>query len=548
MLFSKEVTIQMLKLSSENIKNKIAWQSAGIELPQFDYDKMVADTRENPTWVHFGAGNIFRGFTAVLQQKLLNSGKAQTGIIAAETFDFEIIDRIYAPYDNLSLLVIMNADGSLEKKVVGSISEGLVGDVSREQDWNRLQEIFTKPSLQMASFTITEKGYSLRKLSGEYFDFVLKDMENGPAQPIHAMSKVASLAYARYKSGKLPIAFVSMDNCAHNGEKLHEAVEAIVKRWVENELVESGFLAYINDESKVSFPWSMIDKITPRPSEAVKASLNAAGFESTEAICTTKNTYIAPFVNAEGPQYLVIEDRFPNGRMPLELAGVLFTDRETVDRVEKMKVCTCLNPLHTALAVYGCLLGYTLIADEMKDSQLKKLVEKIGYDEGLPVVVNPGVINPEDFIREVIEQRLPNPYIPDAPQRIATDTSQKVGIRFGETIKAYGKREDLDPATLTYIPLVIAGWCRYLLGLDDKGEVMPLSPDPMLDVLKSYLSCVKLGDEESVGDSLKLILSNESLFGVNLYDAGLGEKVEGYFKELVSGNNAVRATLQKYLG
>ncbi len=537
----------MLNLSKKSIKNRQPWLDAGIELPEFDYDKMASATGENPAWVHFGAGNIFRGFIAILQQKLLNMNKAQTGIIAVETFDFEIIDRMYAPYNNLSLLVIMNPDGSLDKKVVGSISEGLVGDESREKDWSRLKEIFKKPSLQMASFTITEKGYSLRKISGEYFDVVLKDMQEGPEHPAHIMSKVASLAYTRYKSGKLPIAFVSMDNCSHNGEKLHESVETIVKKWVDNGLVESDFLKYINDKGKVSFPWSMIDKITPRPSDSVKASLNALGFENTEIICTGKNTYIAPFVNAEGPQYLVVEDSFPNGRMPLELSGVLFTDRQTVDRVEKMKVCTCLNPLHTALAIFGCLLGYDLIADEMKDMALKKLVEKIGYEEGLPVVVNPGIINPGSFIKEVIEQRLPNPYIPDTPQRIASDTSLKVSIRFGETIKAYRERKDLDPATLIYIPLTIAGWCRYLLGLNDKGEEMPLSPDPILDELKAYLKAVKLGDRESAGESLKPILSNESLFGLNLYDAGLGEKIEDYFKELISGNNAVRATLQKYL-
>lgn len=537
----------MLKLNKENIKNKKAWQDAGIELPEFDYDTVAANTKENPEWVHFGAGNIFRGFTAAVHQTLLNTGKVNTGIIAVETFDFEIIDRMYAPYDNMSLLAIMNPDGSLNKKVVASISEGLVGDVSREKDWSRLQEIFANPSLKMASFTITEKGYNLKKISGEYFDDVVKDMEKGPAAPIHVMSKVAALVYTRFKNGQLPIALVSMDNCSHNGAKLHESVEAIVKAWVEKELVESEFLAYINDDTKVGFPWSMIDKITPRPSDVVKASLETVGFESTEIITTSKNTYIAPFVNAEGPQYLVIEDSFPNGRIPLDLGGVLFTDRDTVNNVEKMKVCTCLNPLHTALAVYGCLLGYNLIADEMKDVELKKLVEKIGYVEGLPVVVNPGVINPEDFIKEVIEQRLPNPFMPDMPQRIATDTSQKVGIRFGETIKAYVQREDLNAAELKYIPLAIAGWCRYLLAVDDNGEAMQLSSDPMLDVLKTYISEVKLGEVESVGDSLRPILSNETIFGSNLYEVGLGEKIEGYFKELIAGKHAVRNTLKKYL-
>lgn len=536
-----------LLLNSESIKNKAVWEDADIKLPEFNYDEVALNTNKNPVWVHFGAGNIFRGFIAVLQQILLDKGKANTGIVAVETFDFEIIDEVYAPNDNLSLLVIMNPDGSLNKKVIASISESLVGDPSREEDWNRLKEIFKNPSMQMASFTITEKGYSLRNMAGEYFNFVLEDMEKGPEQPTHTMSKVAALAYTRYKNGELPIAFVSMDNCSHNGEKLYQSVETIVSKWVENGLVEKEFLSYINDPEKVSFPWSMIDKITPRPSESVKDSLNELGFTDADILVTSKNTHIAPFVNAEAPQYLVVEDNFPNGRMPLEEAGVIFTDRETVNKVEKMKVCTCLNPLHTALAVYGCLLGYESIADEMKDETLKKLVEKIGYVEGLPVVVEPGVLDPQDFIKEVIEQRFPNPYIPDSPQRIATDTSQKVAIRFGKTIKAYQEREGLNPADLIFIPLAIAGWCRYLMGLDDQAKKIELSPDPMLTELRPYFKEIKIGESESVGDSLQAILSNESLFGINLYDVGLGEKIENYFKEMIAGKNAVRQTLEKYL-
>ncbi|HBM80469.1 MAG TPA: mannitol dehydrogenase family protein [Clostridiaceae bacterium] len=536
----------MLSLNRKELKNANSWRQAGIELPEFDYGKMADKTFKNPAWVHFGAGNIFRGFPAMLQQMLLDSGKTDTGVVAAEAYDYEIIDRIYRPYDNLSLLVTMNPDGTLDKNVVGSINESLVCDTSRESDWKRLMDIFTNPSLQMVSFTITEKGYNLKKISGDYSDDVMEDTSKGPNHPKSVMAKVASLAYARFKKGRLPIAFVSMDNFSHNGEKLYSSINTIAKMWVENGLVEGGFLDYINNPDKVSFPWSMIDKITPRPSADVKRKLNMDGFGSTDIICTSKNTYIAPFVNTEKPQYLVIEDKFPNGRMPLEMAGVYFTDRETVEKVEMMKVCTCLNPLHTALAIFGCLLGYKSIADEMKDDCLKKLVKKIGYEEGMPVVVNPGILNPRDFIKEVIEVRLPNPYIPDTPQRIASDTSQKIGIRFGETIKAYCERSDLDAGRLQYIPLTIAGWCRYLMGIDDNGNKMALSPDPLLSTLKKLFYRIKIGDVVLKG-SLRPLLSNKSIFGINLYDAGLGEKVEGYFKELVSGKGAVRFTLQKYL-
>ena len=130
-----------------------------------------------------------------------------------------------------------------------------------------------------------------------------------------------------------------------------------------------------------------------------------------------------------------------------------------------MKVCTCLNPLHTALAVYGCLLGYNLISEEMKNPSLKKLVEVIGYKEGLPVVINPGILDPKEFIDTVLNVRIPNPFMPDTPQRIATDTSQKLAIRFGETIKAYAVAPSLNVADLKLIPLVFAGWLRYLMAL-----------------------------------------------------------------------------------
>ena len=476
----------------------------------------------------------------------MDAGTAQTGIIAAETYDEEIIEKIYKPYDNLSLLVIMNPDGTLSKRVIASVCEALAGDPAVARDWARLKEIFRQPSLQMASFTITEKGYGLTTLAGELMDVVKADMRGGPEKPSHAMAKAAALVYERYKNGAYPIALVSMDNCSHNGERLRHAVTTIAKGWVDGGLVDKGFLSYIGDETKVSFPWSMIDKITPRPSNDVKAALDALHLDCTEAIRTKKNTFIAPFVNAEGAQYLVIEDGFPNGRPPLQKAGVYFTDRDTVNNVEKMKVCTCLNPLHTALAVYGCLLGFNSIAAEMKDAQLKKLVEKIGYSEGLPVVVNPGIMNPKDFIDEVLQKRFPNPFIPDTPQRIATDTSQKVGIRFGETIKAYRASDALNPADLQYIPLAIAGWCRYLLGLDDNGDPMPLSPDPMLDQLTAQIAKVRLGDPFSVGAALRPILSNQSVFGLDLYSVGLGEKIEDYFGQMIAGPGAVRATLVKY--
>lgn len=515
-----ELTLKSLQTERQ------AFLAAGYKIPEFDYEAVHAKTISHPTWIHFGAGNIFRAFQANVVQNLLNQGILETGLIAVEGYDYEIIEKSYRPHDNLSILVTLKADNTMEKTIIGSIMESSVLDNKNSSEFQFLQNIFSNPSLQMASFTITEKGYTTSDTSPESY-----------------LGKVVSLLYTRYTHGACPIAMVSMDNCSHNGDRLFDAVIAYARAWVENGSVEPGFLEYVKDPSRVSFPWSMIDKITPRPAAEVEALLAQDNIKGLDPVITSKKTYIAPFVNAEECEYLVIEDAFPNGRPPLEKGGIFFTDKDTVDKVEKMKVCTCLNPLHTALAIYGCLLGYTSISEEMKDPRLKNLVETIGYKEGLPVVTDPGIIDPRSFLDQVINTRLPNPFLPDSPQRIATDTSQKLAIRFGETIKAYAADRNRSTADLKAIPLVYAGWLRYLMGVDDAGKKFTPSPDPLLDQVRQYVAGYHLTSEPKDLTKLDELLSDETIFGVNLHSVGMTRLVKQYFAELSSGIGAVGTLL-----
>ena len=535
-----------MKVSMDTIRDTGFWTKAGVRLPKYDIAAMREATRKAPVWVHFGAGNIFRAFIAVLQQRLLDDGLADRGIIAADTFDVDNIRMIYGGYDNLTMSVTLNADATIDKEIVASVSEALVAQPSEKADYERLRQAFAAPSLQMVSFTITEKGYALRQIDGRYLKVVEEDLANGPEKARHAMTIVTALLYHRYQNGQTPVAVVSMDNCSHNGEKLQGSILEVAKGWQQNGFVPKDFVKWLSDEKQVSFPWSMIDKITPRPAPEVQRMLEESGIEEMAPLETPRGTFVAPFVNAEKAQYLVVEDKFPNGRPPLEKAGVYFTDRETVNKTERMKVTTCLNPLHTALAVYGCLLGYTLIREEMKDEDLVRLIRRLGYQEGLPVVTDPGIISPKAFIDEVVEERLPNPFMPDVPQRIATDTSQKVGIRFGETIKSY-LTENRPMDRLVALPLAIAGWLRYLLGVDDKGHTMALSGDPLLEELRNMLKGIELGKPETCGDKLRPILSNPMIFGSDLTACPLGGRITEYFLEEIRGPGAVRGTLEKYL-
>lgn len=535
-----------MKLTYEGIKERQDWEAAGIELPGYDSVLLAERTRKAPEWVHFGIGNIFRMFLGGIADRLISEGRMDKGITCVEAFDYDVVDRIYAPFDNLALTVTLHEDGRTDKRVLGSLTEAVKARSDDPAAWRRLKEIFTDPGLQMVSFTITEKGYALKNAEGGYLGYVKEDMEKGPEEVTGAMGIITALLYERYRAGGFPLALVSMDNVSRNGEKLRDSVLETAQVWTENGLIKSAFLDYITDESTVSFPWTMIDKITPRPSEAVAEVLRASGVEDMEIVVTSRHTYIAPFVNAEAPGYLVVEDSFPNGRPQLQYAGVYMTDRETVNKSERMKVTVCLNPLHTALCTYDCMLGYSLFADGMHDPEIQELARQTGYVEGLPVAEDPGVLSPKKFLDEVIQARFPNPYLGDTSARIAVDISQMVGIRFGETIKAYVSHYG-DAKRLKAIPLAIAGWLRYLLAVDDEGKPFELSPDPMIPELREKLKDVQFGRPDTLADRLRPILSNENIFGMDLYEAGIGEKIEEMVRHQLGGPGAVRETLKYYL-
>lgn len=530
------------------------WQSdreelerMGVDLPAYDVDAVRRAGCEQPRWIHFGGGNLYRAFHAQIAQALADKGLLDRGVVVAETFRPFTLDEVYAPYNFDILQVVMNSDGTLDERVLAITAGGVFANAQRPEDLERAKRYFESDELQMTTFTITEKGYGLRDAAGELLPYVKEELAAGPDAASSTMGIVCSLLLARFNAGAAPIAMVSTDNFSRNGARFREAILTVAEGWLEHGHVSREFVDYVGDESRVSFPWSMIDRITPAPSPETEAALAEQGWSDLSLIKTSGPSF-AGFANTEACHYLVIEDSFPNGRPALEEGGVILCDRETAERADTMKVTACLNPLHTCLAVFGCLLGYDRIWKEMENEDLALLVHRLGYDEDLPVVVDPKVIDPRSFIDELVSERLVNKSLPDAPQRIATDTSQKVAIRYGHTLNSYleaGK----DVSGLTYIPLTIAGWLRYLIGVDDEGAAFTCSPDPLLDELQGHVKGLALGSATAadVHAAALPILSNKEIFSLDLYEAGLGEKIEGFLLEMLSGPGAVASTIHKYL-
>jgi fructuronate reductase len=117
------------------------------------------------------------------------------------------------------------------------------------------------------------------------------------------------------------------------------------------------------------------------------------------------------------------------------------------------------------------------------------------------------------------------------------------GITTDKTTKDFDGK---DLGELKLIPMVFAGWMRYLMAIDDNGEAFELSPDPLLDTVCPIVAGIKLGDTD-VEETIKPLLTNKAIFGVDLYEVGLAELTVQYFTELIAGPGAIRETLKKYV-
>lgn len=352
--------------------------------------------------VHFGVGAFHRSHEAMFVDRALALGSTGWAICGVGTTgaDRPVRDA-FRQQDNLYTLVTVAPDGHAEARVIGSITEYLYAPEERVQVLDRLAD----PRTRIVSLTITEGGYAVDDVTGEFVPTdpaLLADLAPG-GQPTTVFGLIVAALARRHQSGTAPFTVVSCDNLPGNGEVARTAVLGVA-RYRAPEVV-----AWIEDN--VGFPSSMVDRITPATTEGTRAS-TAAEF-GVEDLCP---------VRSESFVQWVLEDRFVNGRPPLELVGAQMVD--DVGPYELMKL-RLLNASHQAMSHLGLLSGWTWVHEVCRDPLFAGFLRGYMRAEAVPTLRPVPGIDIESYCDELIA-RFGSEAIQDTLARQVVDGSDRI--------------------------------------------------------------------------------------------------------------------------
>ncbi|WP_019996824.1 mannitol dehydrogenase family protein [Aureimonas ureilytica] len=406
-----------------------------------------------PGILHFGVGNFHRAHQALYLDDLFNQGEAlDWGIVGAGVLPSEAAMRDRLVAQDLLTTVVEQDNNHTSARVIGPMVEYLpVGD------GEAIIAKLADPAIRIVSLTITEGGYFID--STGHFDpahpAIAADGAN-PDKPSTVFGLIAAGLKRRRADGVAPFSIMCCDNIPHNGKVTRDAVAGVAQ------LSDPDFANWIR--SKVAFPNSMVDRITPA---TIPAQIEA--LETEFGVVDQAPVYCEEF------RQWVIEDTFPTGRPAFEKAGVTFV--EDVAPYENMKI-RILNGSHAAIAYPAILLDIHFVHDAMAHPLIEAFLEKLNKEEIIPFVPPvPGVVL-EDY-RKLIVRRFANPKVGDTVARLALDGSNRQP-KFIVPLIRDGLAAGHD---ISGLALVSALWCRALAGQSETGRDMPLV-DPNMDKIR----------------------------------------------------------------
>ena len=398
--------------------------------------------------VHIGVGGFHRAHQAVYLDDVCKAGVSDWSITGAGVLpgDVAMAEALDAQ-DHLYALVTRDRD-TTDVRIVGSITDYVLAVA----DVKPLVARIADPATRIVSTTITEGGYPVDEASGGF-------VPPATAELPPAFESLARAFQRRRDEGLDGLTVLSCDNVMGNGDTVRTATLGVCA------MVEPGLEDWVG--RNVAFPNSMVDRITPQTTEADRDFL-VEEYGLVDRWPVVAETFIQ----------WVIEDEFPYGRPPYEDVGVLLTDDVRPYETLKLRI---LNAGHSTLTYMAALVGHTDIHEIMADPPLARYLQRFHDDEATPSLPPVAGIDVADYKR-VVAERFANPEVRDQVARVCLDGTSKWPKFLVPTVESQLE----TGGQVKLCALALAGWCQYLLGVDDAGNDISISPDPRLVEAQEY--------------------------------------------------------------
>ncbi|MDF2623299.1 MAG: fructuronate reductase [Kosakonia cowanii] len=445
---------------------------ASVQQPQYDRSQLRSRI------VHFGFGAFHRAHQALLTDRVLNAQGGDWGICEISLFSGDVLMSQLREQEHLYTVLEKGADGN-KPIIIGAVNECLNAKLDTLA---AIIEKFCEPQVAIVSLTITEKGYCIDPASGE-LDLTQPRIEHDlkyPHEPHSAPGILVEALHRRCERGLPPFTVLSCDNIPDNGHVVKNAVLGMAQ-------TRSPELAQWIAEH-VSFPATMVDRIVP-----------AATDESLAEIADVIGVFDPCAISCEPFIQWVIEDNFVAGRPAWETAGVQLV--EDVQPWEQMKL-RMLNGSHSFLAYLGYLAGFAHINECMQDAAFREAARQLMLNEQAPTLRIKGV-NLNAYADSLLE-RFANPALKHRTWQIAMDGSQKLPQRLLDGIRIHLQRQSDWPL----LALGVAGWMRYVSGVDDAGETIDIR-DPLADKIRAIVETSSSDERVTALLTLKEIFGND---------------------------------------
>ncbi|WP_058909976.1 mannitol dehydrogenase family protein [Entomohabitans teleogrylli] len=472
-------------------------------VPAYDRARLV--TR----MVHLGFGAFHRAHQAVYSDILAAEhdsdwGYCEVNLIGGEQqiADLQCQGLLYTVAE-------MSGDG-WHARVPGVVKQALHASVDGLE---AVLEAMCQPEVAIVSMTITEKGYCHAPATGQLMldhPLIAADLAR-PQQPASAIGVIVEALARRRSAGMKPFTVMSCDNMPENGHVTRNVVTAYAAA------LDAALAQWISDN--VTFPSTMVDRIVP-----------AVTPETLERIEQLTGVRDPAGVACEPFRQWVIEDNFVAGRPAWEKAGAELV--QDVLPFEEMKL-RMLNGSHSFLAYLGYLAGYQHINDCMEDENYRLAAHALMLDEQAPTLKVQGV-DLARYAAQLIE-RYCNPALRHRTWQIAMDGSQKLPQRMLDSIRWHLAHQH----SFDLLALGVAGWMRYVGGVDEQGEKIDIS-DPLVDTLRQIVAGSPEGEAR-----VHALLGISAIFGADLPANPLFvAKVTDAYSQLL--DQGARATVAAY--